>query len=460
MYYNPSDYQAVQGVSALCRLSNPAAGLSNTGGHDATTGWNCSTTANFFQEEETIKSKARGRGAVVTISRRLNISNNNQAPISRVLISPRIPMLSNRLISNSSNRLMGNRRSSRVTRNNPANTRDNMQVISSKPPAMQSPPTAEPQSGLNQDPVVRDAQQKAYERAVARQRAAELASQQQAAVQEFQQAQQMLETAQNKFRDQETRQKQLQEEYHKKAVAEAYETLRAAQQRYYDLMGVSGESGRPGRLPPGISGPGQRPPTDAIPQQAPVQGQPQPYRQQPPAAQYPPQRVAQQPQYQYGAGQAPVGMPAGQTFSPSPPGQATPLTVQQQPQQEEGGGFWSTLKEIFLPPTTSVRIRDPWTPRRERKRSEDRSSQKQIHSQKIRLPKGSRIFFSNGLTADTLWRCLISLLSTIRLLDHVIKESFRVLYCLFRNRKFMAPGAFHYQFQPMMIVLKDLAAHN
>jgi len=221
-------------------------------------------------------------------------------------------------------------------------------------PAAQPQTTAEAPSGLNQDPVVRDAQQKAYERAVARQRAAELAAQQQAAVQELQQAQQMLEAAQGKFREQETKQKQLQEEYHKKAVAEAYEGLRTAQQRYYDLMGVSGESGRPPSRQ-GYPVQARAPQQMQYPQQAPGQAQPQPYGQQAPAAQYPPQGVAQQqPQYQYGVSQPPVGVPAGQPFSPSPPGQATPLTVQQQPQQEEGGGFWATLKEIFLPPTTSV----------------------------------------------------------------------------------------------------------
>ncbi len=221
-------------------------------------------------------------------------------------------------------------------------------------PVAQPQTTAEPQSGLNQDPAVRDAQQKAYDRAVARQRAAELAAQQQAAVQELQQAQQMLETAQGKFREQEVKQKQLQEEYHKKAVAEAYESLRAAQQRYYDLMGVSGESGKPASrqgYPVQAGAPQQM----QYPQQAQSQPQPQPYGQQAPVAQYSPQGVAQQPQYQYGGGQQPpVGVPAGPTFSPSPPGQATPLMVQQQPQQEEGGGFWATLKEIFLPPTTSV----------------------------------------------------------------------------------------------------------
>jgi hypothetical protein len=35
----------------------------------------------------------------------------------------------------------------------------------------------------------------------------------------------------------------------------------------------------------------------------------------------------------------------------APPGQATPLHVQGQGQQQTGGGFWSTLKEIFLPPS-------------------------------------------------------------------------------------------------------------
>ncbi len=225
----------------------------------------------------------------------------------------------------------------------------------------QQTPAAQPQqggdqSGLNQDPVVRDAQQKAYERAVARQRAAELATQQQAAVQELQQAQQMLETAQNKFREQEVRQKQLQEEYHKKAVGEAYESLRAAQQRYYDLMGVAGESGRPGAGRQGYPVQAGAPQQMQYPQQAaPARGQT--YPQSAPTAQYPSAQAAQQPQYQYGPGQPPVGMPAGQSFSSSPPGQATPLMVQQQPQQEESGGFWSTLKEIFLPPTTSPNAR-------------------------------------------------------------------------------------------------------
>jgi len=99
------------------------------------------------------------------------------------------------------------------------------------------------QSGLSGDPIVQEAQRKAYERAVARQRAAELAAHQQAAAQELQQTQQMYLQAQQKLREQEEKQRTLQAEYHKKAVGDAYEGLRAAQQRYYQLMGVSGESG-------------------------------------------------------------------------------------------------------------------------------------------------------------------------------------------------------------------------
>ena len=211
----------------------------------------------------------------------------------------------------------------------------------------------EPQSALNQDPVVRDAQQKAYERAAARQRAAEMAAQQQAAVQELQQAQQMLETAQVRFREQENRQKQLQEEYHKKAVAEAYEGLRAAQQRYYDLMGVSGESGgrQAGQGYPVQAG-AQQP--MQYPQQMPAQAQPQQYAQTAPTAPY----AGPQPQYQYRTGQPAAGIPAGQpqplTPSPTPPGRATPLVVQPQQQQEESGGLWGTLKEIFFPPSNVV----------------------------------------------------------------------------------------------------------
>ncbi len=84
--------------------------------------------------------------------------------------------------------------------------------------------------------MVQQAQQKAYERAVARQRAAELSAQQQAAAQELQQASQSLEMAQSRMRDQEQKQKALQQEYHQKAVSEAYEGLKQAQQKYYDLM--------------------------------------------------------------------------------------------------------------------------------------------------------------------------------------------------------------------------------
>ncbi len=208
-------------------------------------------------------------------------------------------------------------------------------------------------SGLSGDPSVQAAQQKAYERAVARQRAAELAAQQQTAMQELQQTQALYAAAQQKLKEQEVRQRQLQDEYHKKAVGEAYEGLRTAQQRYYELMGVSGESG---------TGP-TRQAQSQMASQAPAQslqyaGQQQPYQQQPMAAAQP-QTVP--------AGAYPQGYPSAapqqgypQAANPgltvTPPGSATLLRIQsqqEQQQQQESGGFWSTLKEIFSPPTTA-----------------------------------------------------------------------------------------------------------
>jgi hypothetical protein len=189
------------------------------------------------------------------------------------------------------------------------------------------------------DPMVREAQRQAYERAVARQRAAELAAQQQAALQELQQTQRMYEGAQRKLQEQEQRQRALQEEYHKKSVAEAYEALRMAQQKYYDLMGVSQETG----------GSAQQGPQ----QQAAAAT---------PGAQYPQQQVQypQQAQTYGSAVQQPQGYPAGVMGAPQwqspygvPQGQPTPLHVTGQEQQSGGGGLWSALKE-FLAPTNSV----------------------------------------------------------------------------------------------------------
>jgi hypothetical protein len=208
------------------------------------------------------------------------------------------------------------------------------------------------QDPLSSDPMVRSAQQKAYERAVARQRAAELAAQQQAASQELQQAQQMLQAAQQKAVEQERRQAELREEYHKKALAEAYEGLRAAQQRYYELMGVSSESGPPAggyqarAMPQGQLQPQPYPQTASAPAQAypaPGQGYPAAGGQvlPAPAQGYP------------GTGVAPGTPMQIVPQQASPGGQATPLQVQPQQQAESSGGFWSTLKEIFSPPTTT-----------------------------------------------------------------------------------------------------------
>ncbi len=223
------------------------------------------------------------------------------------------------------------------------------------------PQSGEAQGALSSDPIVQAAQQKAYERAVARQRAAELAAQQQAATQELTQAQQQFAMAQQRVREQEAKQKALQAEYHKKAVGEAYEGLRAAQQRYCEFMGVSGDSGRPAqtsyqaRAVP--QAPGQQQALQ-YPQMAPGQQPQQPQAQQQYGQPAPtPQGVGQ---LQY-AGPAPAAagaMPSQPTITPyqAPPGQSTPLHVQgqQQQQAESGGGLWSTLKEIFASPTTAV----------------------------------------------------------------------------------------------------------
>lgn len=212
--------------------------------------------------------------------------------------------------------------------------------------------TEDGSSGLTADPSVQAAQQKAYERAVARQRAAELAAQQQAAMQELQQTQALYAAAQQKLKEQEVRQRQLQDEYHKKAVGEAYEGLRTAQQRYYELMGVSGESG---------TGPARQAQSQ-IASQAPAQslqypGQ-QPYQQQPMAAAQP--QTVPAGAYPQGYQSAPPQQAYPQAANPgltvTPPGSATPLRIQsqqEQQQQQESGGFWSTLKEIFSPPTTA-----------------------------------------------------------------------------------------------------------
>lgn len=221
------------------------------------------------------------------------------------------------------------------------------------------------QGGLSADPMVQQAQQKAYERAVARQRAAELSAQQQAAAQELQQASQSLEVAQSRMREQEQKQKALQQEYHQKAVGEAYESLKHAQQKYYDLMGGSAEAPRAAQggyqARPAVN-PQQQAmqypqtaPQAGYGQQAPAQGQPQPYGQQQ-AQPYGQQPAAPGYGQQYPAAAGTPGVAsAPQQIIPSQtrPGQATPLQImpqQQQQQQAEGGGLWATLKDIFAPP--------------------------------------------------------------------------------------------------------------
>jgi len=201
-------------------------------------------------------------------------------------------------------------------------------------------------AGDQEDPALQQARMSAYERAVARQRAAELAAQQQSAIQELQQSRQMYDAAQARLQEQEDRQRAFQEEYRRKAAKEAYDQLRSAQQRYYDLVGVSGESGRPetraasaGPAPGGYAPPSQMP-TQA-PTQAPQYGSaPAPYQQQQ-GYPTPPQSVGMQE----------AAPPGGFASSPQAAGQVTPLQVQQP--QAQGGGLWSTLKEIFAPPPGS-----------------------------------------------------------------------------------------------------------
>ncbi len=219
--------------------------------------------------------------------------------------------------------------------------------------SQQQPQTAEPASPspYGSDPSVQAAQQKAYDRAVARQRAAELAAQQQSAMQELQQTQQMYVAAQQKLKEQEQKQKELQNEYHKKAVGEAYEGLRTAQQRYYDLMGVAQDAARQNQAgQPALASQPQTIPQQAMQYPQAAQAQPS-YPQSMPAASYNNPGYAQ-PSYPTSPGVNTAASP----MAPSavPPGQATPLQIQPQaqPQQESSGGFWGTLKEIFSPPTT------------------------------------------------------------------------------------------------------------
>jgi len=204
------------------------------------------------------------------------------------------------------------------------------------------------QAGLSSDPTVQEAQKKAYERAVARQRAAELAAQQSAAAQELQQTQQMYMAAQQKLREQEERQRALQAEYQKKAVAEAYDGLRAAQERYYQLMGVSGESGGGVPQQPQQARAGQQPVPQQYPQPAQASQQmPQQYPQPAPVQAYN-QGAPRQGGVAYPVSPTTV-QGGGSPYSAAPPGQVTPLQVQEQAQQESGGGIWGTLKEIFAP---------------------------------------------------------------------------------------------------------------
>jgi hypothetical protein len=193
---------------------------------------------------------------------------------------------------------------------------------------------------------------------VARQRAAELAARQQAALQELQQTQQMYEQAQRKLQEQEQRQKALQEEYHQKAVADAYESLRRAQQKYYELMGVTGESGQAvqPQQQASVAGMQYQQQAPQYPQQAPQYPQQAPqYPQQ--ARQYPqqapgygpatPQQVPQVQGYP-SAGSAPYSYPVA-------PGQAVPLHIQGQQPESTGSGFWAALKEFFAPSTPIVK---------------------------------------------------------------------------------------------------------
>jgi hypothetical protein len=216
------------------------------------------------------------------------------------------------------------------------------QAYMNQDPAAAGTPGAD-QVTFSSDPAVRRAQQEALERAEARRRAAEQAAQQQAAMQELQQAQQLFEQAQSRLQEEEQKQKALQQEFHRRAVSDAYESLRQAQQRYYDLMGVEGEAGPPASnyQPPaaGAQNPmavTTNPSYGAQPGAAPPAG-PQSARQ--PAA-------AAQPQAQ------PQGQPQ---VTPRQPSQATPLYAQQpnaraSQQGGDGSGLWGTLKSFFSGP--------------------------------------------------------------------------------------------------------------
>jgi len=148
----------------------------------------------------------------------------------------------------------------------------------------------------------------------------------------------MYETAQGKVREQEERQQAMQKEFRRKATNEAYEGLRAAQKRYYDLMGVSDESGRP--------------PQENYAAQAPPRAGPPPGYQpgQPPMG----ARATYGPPAGVNTGARPPVTTAPQQVQPT---QATPLYAQQQPQQQapqqqqSSGGLWSTLKSVFSGPT-------------------------------------------------------------------------------------------------------------
>ena len=149
----------------------------------------------------------------------------------------------------------------------------------------------------------------------------------------------MYEAAQVKLREQEEKQVALQREFRRKATIDAYESLRAAQKRYYDLMGVSEQSGRP--------------PQENYPQQYPSPAaQPPAYNPGPP--------TGAQATYGPPPGANTRTMPPPATMAPQQvrPTQATPLYAQQQQaaqqapqQQRSSGGIWSTLKSIFSGPT-------------------------------------------------------------------------------------------------------------
>lgn len=186
------------------------------------------------------------------------------------------------------------------------------------------------------DPNVRRAQEEARLRAEARRKAAEQAAQQQAAMQELQQAQTLYEQAQARLQEEEQKQKALQAEFHRRAVSDAYDSLRMAQQRYYDLMGVEGEAG---------------PPQSNYGQQA--------------AAAPNPMAVTTNPSYgQPAAPQQQPMQPVQPQVAPQPqrPAQATPLYAGQAGQQGQSnssneGGILSSIKSFFSPPAGGVNQR-------------------------------------------------------------------------------------------------------